>query len=134
MNTKIFVNLPVKDLNKSMEFFRKLGFDFDLRYADDTATCMVVSEDIYVMLLTEKKFSEFVPNEICDTTRRNEVIVALTYDSRKDVDDLVEKAVAAGGTAFKDAYDYGTMYGRSFRDLDNHIWEVFYIDPDAYKE
>lgn len=134
MATKIFVNLPVKDLNKSMGFFQSLGFDFNPQFTDATAACMIVSEDIYVMLLTEDKFKEFTPREICDAAKNTEVLVSLSCESRKDVDDLIRKAVSAGGSTYSDPMDYGTMYGHGFQDLDNHIWELIYMEPSAVKK
>lgn len=131
MATKIFVNLPVKKLKKSMAFFRKLGFTFNPRFTDETAACMIVSEDIFVMLLTEEKFRTFTPNEICDANKSTEVLVCLTRESRGDVDGMVRKAVAAGGKAFRDPQDYGFMYEHGFQDLDGHIWELIFMEPGA---
>ncbi len=131
MATKIFVNLPVKNLKKSIEFFTKLGFTFNSQFTDDTATCMIVTEDIFVMLLTHEKFKTFTPKEICDATKSTEVLVALSIDSRAKVDELVSKAVAAGGTTYNKAQDHGFMYSHGFQDPDGHIWEVFYMDPSA---
>ena len=131
MATKIFVNLPVKNLDQSVEFFTKLGFSFNAQFTDETATCMVVSEDIFVMLLTEAKFKEFTPNPICDATKSTEVLVCLSSQSRAEVDEMVRKAVAAGGTTYKEPQDYGFMYGHGFQDLDGHIWETMYMEPSA---
>ena len=129
MAKKIFVNLPVKDLNRTIEFFTKLGFTFNPQFTDETATCMVVSEDIYVMLLTHEKFKVFTPKEICDATRFTEVLVSLTCDSRAEVDRLVSLAVAAGGSTYNEPQDHGFMYSHGFQDLDGHIWEVFIMEP-----
>jgi predicted lactoylglutathione lyase len=134
MPRKIFVNLPVTDLDKSKEFFGKLGFSFNAQFTDETAACMVVSEDIYVMLLTHAKFKEFTPNPIGDATRATEVLVCLSCADRAAVDDVVHKAVAAGATTFKDPMDYGFMYARSFQDLDGHIWEWIWMDPGAVQK
>jgi predicted lactoylglutathione lyase len=131
VSTKIFVNLPVKDLPKSMEFFKKLGFDFNQQFTDATAACMVISDDIFVMLLTHPKFKEFTPKAICDSTASTEVLVCLSCENRAKVDDLVSKAVAAGGTTYSDTKDYGFMYQHSFQDLDGHLWELIYMDPSA---
>jgi predicted lactoylglutathione lyase len=131
MSTKIFVNLPVKDLKKSIGFFTKLGFTFNPQFTDETATCMIVSEDIFVMLLTHDKFKTFTPNKICDATKSTEVLVCLSCESREKVDDLVRKAVASGGTVFSESKDYGFMYQHGFQDLDGHIWELIYMAPDA---
>jgi predicted lactoylglutathione lyase len=128
MSTKIFVNLPVKDLNKSIEFFTSLGYSFNLQVTDETATCMIVSEDIFVMLLTHEKFKTFTPKQICDATKSTEVLVCLSAESREKVDEMVRKAVAAGGTTFGEPKDYGFMYSHVFQDLDSHIWEVIYLD------
>ena len=133
MNTNIFVNLPVKDLGKSMEFFKKLGFSFNAQFTDETAACMIVSETAYVMLLTHPKFKAFAPNAICDATKSTEVLVAISCENRAKVDESVAKAVAAGGTIYNKPKDYGFMYGHGFQDLDGHVWEVFYMDPAAVK-
>jgi uncharacterized protein len=129
--TKIFVNLPVKDLNKSVEFFTRLGYTFNAQFTDETATCMIVAEDIYVMLLTEAKFKMFTPKEICDATKSTEVLVALSCENREQVDEMVRTAVAAGGSTYNEPQDHGFMYGHGFQDLDGHIWELMYMDPAA---
>jgi len=129
--TKIFVNLPVKNLKKSIEFFTKLGFTFNPRFTDETATCMVVAEDIFVMLLTEEKFKTFTPKKICDATQSTEVLVCLSSESRAKVDEMVRKAVAAGGTTYNEPQDHGFMYGHGFQDLDGHIWELIFMEPSA---
>jgi uncharacterized protein len=133
MATKIFVNLPVKDLNRSIEFFTKLGFSFNQQFTDETATCMIVTDDIFAMLLTEDKFKTFTPKEICDAKKYTEVLVALSYDNRSDVDETVRKAVAAGGSTYNEPQDHGFMYTHGFQDLDGHIWEIFYMDPSFVK-
>ena len=129
MAAKIFVNLPVKNLNNSVEFFTQLGFTFSPQFTDETATCMIVAEDIYVMLLTEEKFKTFIPKKLCDATKSTEVVVCLSCESRAEVDEMVRKAIAAGGTTYNDAQDYGFMYGHGFQDLDGHIWELIFIEP-----
>lgn len=131
MARKMFVNLPVKDLSRSMEFFRQLGFEFNLQFTDETAACMVISEENYAMLLTHPKFQEFIPSTISDATKQTEVLVALSCESREEVGDLVQKALAAGGTTFSAPRDYGFMLQHAFQDLDGHIWEVFYMDMTA---
>jgi len=131
MGTKIFVNLPVKDLQKSIAFFTQLGFSFNPQFTDETATCMIVSEDIFVMLLTHDKFKMFTPKDICDATKSTEVLVCLSSESREKVDDMVRKAMAAGGSTYRQPQDHGFMYGHGFQDLDGHIWEVMYMDPSA---
>lgn len=131
MTTKIFVNLPVKNLNHSVEFFTKLGFSFNAQFTDETATCMIVSDNIFVMLLTHEKFKTFTPKEICDATKSTEVLVCLSSESREEVDEMVHKAVAAGGKTYKEPQDHGFMYGHGFQDLDSHIWEIIYMEPSA---
>jgi uncharacterized protein len=134
MATQIFVNLPVKDLKKSIEFFTRLGYTFNAQFTDDTATCMVVSDTIYVMLLTHEKFKGFTPHPICDATKSTEVLVALNCDTREKVDAIVRKAVAAGGTTYNQPQDHGFMYGHGFKDPDGHIWEHFWMDPAAVQQ
>ena len=134
MSTKIFVNLPVKDLGKSIEFFTGLGFPFDPRFTDDNAACLVISDDNVAMLLTEPFFKNFTKKDIVDTTTSTEAILALGVDSRERVDELVDKALAAGGLAGHFSSDEGFMYGRSFQDVDGHLWEVLYMDPTAVPE
>jgi predicted lactoylglutathione lyase len=129
MATKIFVNLPVKSLKNSVGFFTQLGFSFNPQFTDETATCMIVSDDIFVMLLTEEKFKTFTPKQICDAKKYTEVLVCLSCESRDKVDDMVLKAVAAGGTTYKEARDHGFMYEHGFQDLDGHIWELVYMEP-----
>jgi uncharacterized protein len=134
MSTQIFVNLPVKDLNKSVEFFTKLGYEFNPKFTDENATCMIVSENIFVMLLVEKFFKTFVPKEICDTTKSVEVLVALSFESRAAVDEIVRKAIAAGGSTYKEPIDMGFMYQHGFQDLDGHIWEIFFMEASEIKQ
>ena len=134
MSTKIFVNLPVKDLAKSMEFFTKLGFTFNPQFTDATAACMVISEDIYAMLLTHAKFKEFTPKAICDATKSSEVLVCLSRENRQQVEDMVRSAIAAGGSIYAESKDYGFMYQHGFQDLDGHIWELIYMDPSAVQQ
>ncbi|HEV7825452.1 MAG TPA: VOC family protein [Mycobacteriales bacterium] len=131
MSTKIFVNLPVSDLAKSVDFFTRLGFEFNAQFTDEHATCMVISEDIFVMLLVEARFKDFTSKRICDTTTHTEAILALSAESRPGVDDLVDKALAAGAQPSNEPVDHGFMYGRSFQDLDGHLWEVVWMDPSA---
>ncbi len=131
MATKIFVNLPVKDLNKSKEFFTKIGFSINSQFTDETAACVVISEDIYAMILTHAKFKQFTKKEIADATKTTEVLTCLSSDSKEKVNEMVDKAIAAGGTETRDAMDYGFMYARSFNDLDGHIWEVMWMDINA---
>jgi len=131
MAIKVFVNLPVRDLDKSMKFFSELGFSSDKKFTDETAACISFTDDMFVMLLTEDKFKMFTPKEICDSTKSTEVLVCLSLDSREKVDDMVHKAVSSGGTTYNDPQDYGFMYGHGFQDLDDHIWEVIYMAPET---
>ena len=134
MATKIFVNLPVKDLNRSIEFFTKLGFTFNPQFTDENATCMVIGENIFAMLLTEPFFKTFTKKDICDTTKNTEAILAIDAASRKEVDEMVNNAVNAGGLEPKESQDHGWMYGRSFQDLGGHLWEVLYMDVNALNQ
>jgi len=131
---KIFVNLAVKDLGKAVEFFTQLGFSFDPQFTDEHATCMIVSDEAFVMLLAEDRFKDFTKKEIVDSTTHTEAILALSADSKEAVDELVNKALAAGGQPANDAMDHGFMYGWSFQDLDGHLWEVLWMDPSAVQE
>jgi uncharacterized protein len=128
---KIFLNLPVKDLDRSVEFFTKLGFSFDPRFTDETATSMIVSDEAFVMLLVEDRFKSFIKTDVADATSQTEAIVALSAKSRDEVDELADKALAVGGSPANDPTDEGFMYGRSFQDPDGHIWELFWMDPSA---
>jgi len=134
MATKLFVNLPVKDLKKSMNFFIQLGYQFNPQFTNETAACMVIGEDIFSMLLTEEKFKTFTNKPICDATKSTEVLVALSCDSRQQVDEMVQKAVAAGGSTYNKPQDHGFMYGHGFQDLDGHIWEIFFMERSAIKQ
>jgi uncharacterized protein len=128
---QLFVNLPVKDLNKSVKFFTKVGFTFNPQFTDENATCMVVSESIQVMLLTEKFFSTFSDKKISDAKVVTEVICALSVDGRDEVNELVAKAIEAGAREYKQLQDHGWMYTRCFEDLDGHQWEIFFMDMNA---
>ena len=133
-NRKMFLNLAVRDLDASVEFFTKLGFAFDERFTDETATCMLVGEDAYVMLLTESKFKEFTKKSISDANAQTEAMVALTVESKDEVDSFADKALAVGATQANEPSDLGFMYGRSFYDLDGHHWEIFWMDPVAVEQ
>lgn len=126
---KLFVNLSVRDLSRTKTFFDALGFTFNPQFTDDNAACMIVSDEAYVMLLTEPFFGGFTKKAICDTTHSTETLLALSCDSRDDVNAMVERAVAAGGRAAMPVQDHGFMYASSFYDLDEHHWEVFWMDP-----
>ena len=131
MSTKMFVNLPVKDLAKSMAFYEALGFTFNPQFTDETAGCMVISEHNYAMLLTHEKFMSFTTKPISDAQKTTGVLVALALDSKQAVDDMVAKALKAGGKEPKPKpkQDYGFMVQRTIEDLDGHTWEPFYMDP-----
>lgn len=130
MAMKTFVNLPVKDLAKTVEFFTKLGFSFDQNFTDENATCMIISEDAYAMLLVEPMFQGFTSKEITDTSKASEVIVGLSVDSREQLDDLFGKAIEAGAKDLG-GDDQGFMYMRGFSDLDGHQWSFIYMDMSA---
>lgn len=127
MSKQIFINLPVADLPKSMAFFKALGFSHNPQFTDDTAACIVISETIFVMLLTHSKFRDFTPKSICDTTKSAEVLLCLSCESRLQVEDLVAKALAAGGLIYANPKDYGFMYQHSFSDPDGHQWELIHM-------
>ena len=132
MPTKIFVNLPVKDLKKTMGFFTHLGFNFNPQFTDDKAACLVINEgSIYAMLITEEFFKTFTKKPISDATKNTEVLIALDAESRQEVDDMIRKAVEAGGSVYMESQDHGWMYGHSFADPDGHQWEVLYMDETA---
>ena len=132
MPTQMFVNLPVKDLGKTVAFFTALGFKFNPQFTSEQATCMIVNDGAsYVMLLLEPFFKTFTPKPIADATQTTEVLVTLSCDSRADVDELVKKAVTAGGTTPNHPQDHGNMYQHGFQDLDGHLWELMYMDMSA---
>jgi predicted lactoylglutathione lyase len=127
--TKIFVNLPVKDLERSKAFFTRLGYEFNPQFTDSNAACLVISEDIYAMLLVEKFFNSFTSKTIVDAKSSTEVMVALSCDSRAEVDRIVDRALALGAGRAREPQDHGFMYERSFEDPDGHIWEYLWMDP-----
>ncbi|WP_405950874.1 VOC family protein [Streptomyces prunicolor] len=127
----IFVNLAVNDAAASKKFFTELGFSINPQFSNDETTCVVISETIITMLLEKKRYSDFTKKEIADSAKTSEVLLCLSAESREKVDELINKAVAAGGTANDDIQDQGFMYGRSFEDLDNHSWEIVWMDPAA---
>lgn len=129
MATQMFLNLPVKDLPKSIEFFTKLGYRFNPQFTDETATCMLIGENIFAMLLTEKRFQEFTPKPVADATKTTEVLIALSCENREQVREMVAKALAAGATSYAEEKDHGFMLQHGYQDLDGHIWELFYMDP-----
>lgn len=131
MSRMIFVNLPVKDLSASTAFFEALGFSKNSQFSDENASSIVISDTIHVMLLTEPFFKGFTRKDIADSTTSTEAMIALSADSRDAVDELADKAIAAGGQTATDPQDHGFMYGRSFYDLDGHHWEVMWMDSSA---
>jgi predicted lactoylglutathione lyase len=128
---KIFVNLAVRDLERSVEFFTRLGFAFNPQFTDESAACMIVSEEAFVMLLVEARFKDFTRKRICDTRTHTEGLFALSAGNRAEVDEMVRTAIDAGGTHAADPIDHGFMYAWSFYDLDGHHWEVVHMDPQA---
>lgn len=129
MNKQIFLNLPVANLPKSVAFFQALGYSLNPNFSGDDAACVVISETIFVMLGTHAKFREFTPKAVCDTTQAVEVLISLSCESRQEVDDLVAKALAAGGTTYDKPEDFGFMYTHSFVDLDGHGWGLLCMTP-----
>ena len=128
MATKIFINLAVKDLNKSKEFFTRLGFKFNPVFSDDTAACMIIGENIFSNLLIESKFKEYTGKEISNSHKYTETLISIDLDSREKVDEMAEKAIAAGGSTYRETDDLGWMYQRSIEDLDGHQWELIYMN------
>ena len=131
MPTQIFVNLPVQDLKNSMRFYEALGYQHNPQFTDETAACIVISDTIYVMLLTHAKFKDFTPKPIADATKVSEVLLCLSCESRESVDGMVSKALAAGGSKSQEPKDYGFMYQHSFQDPDGHMWEVIWMNQAA---
>lgn len=131
MATNIFVNLPVENLARSVEFFTKLGYTFNPQFTDENATCMVVDENIFVMLLVKPYFQTFTPKPVVDARQGTEVLVALSADSKEAVTGLVEKALAAGGRRYAEPKDLGFMFQWGYEDLDGHIWELAWMNPEA---
>ncbi len=127
MKTQIFLNLPVADLPRSLAFFKALGYAHNAEFTDDTAACIIISEEIHDMALTHEKWRELTPKAICDTSRAAEVAICLTCKTRAEVDDLVAKASAAGGTRHGQPKDHGFMYQNSFQDPDGHHWELIHL-------
>jgi predicted lactoylglutathione lyase len=129
MARKLFLNIPVRDLSRSMSFFSKLGFEFNPQFTDEKGACMVVSDEAFVMLLTEPFFQTFTSRTIADTKQQIEGLFCLSCESRAEVDKLVKIALESGGAAAKPPMDFGFMYGHSFFDPDGHHWEVMWMDP-----
>ena len=133
MPRMIFVNLPVADLPRAIAFYEAVGAVNEPMFTDETGACMVLSETIHIMLLTHPKFAQFTSKRIADAHADTEVILALSADSRADVDEITDKAIAAGGREPRQPQDHGFMYGRSFEDPDGHVWEPFWMDMAAAK-
>lgn len=134
MTKNIFVNLPVKDLKKSMDFYAKLGFTNNPQFTDDTAACMVISENIYVMLLTFDKFKVFTKKDIADATKTTQVLLCIDAESKEKVKELVDIAQKSGGSIYMEASDHGWMYQHSFADVDGHQWEVAHMDMSKFPQ
>lgn len=130
MATNIFINLPVKDLKASVAFFTKLGYAFNAQFTDENATCMIISDTIYAMLITHNRFKDFTKKAIADATKTTEVLICLSAESKEKVHEMADKALAAGGKEAGDLQDHGFMISRSFEDPDGHIWEVMWMDPN----
>lgn len=131
MATQIFVNLPVRDLEKSKAFFSSMGFAFNEQFTDEKAACLIIGENIFAMLLVEEFFRSFIKKDIADASKFAEVINAFSVDSKDKVNELADKALAAGASQYSEPQDYGWMYSRNFQDLDGHLWEVVYTDITA---
>lgn len=134
MASKVFINLPVKDLAASMDFYGKLEFSFNEQFTNENAACLVVSDTVFVMLLVEDFFQTFIKKEIVDATKMTEVLVALSVEDREAVDVFLEKAFEAGAIEAREVQDQGFMYSRSFEDPDGHIWEIFWMDEKSVAE
>lgn len=134
MNNQIFINLPVEDLEKSKGFYEQLGFSINPQFSDETAACVVISESIFVMLLTHDKIKAFTPKEIADAHKTTEVLNALSAESKEEVNELVDKALKSGGSENGGPKDYGFMFQRSFNDPDGHIWEIAWMDMSQMPE
>ncbi len=131
MTRQIYLNLAVQDPKRSMEFFSQLGFEFNVKFTDEKAACMIINDSAFVMLLSETFFKTFTKKEVCNTATHTEAVLAISCASRAAVDQLVERALAAGAKRAMDPQDHGFMYGWSFYDLDGHHWEVLWMDPAA---
>jgi len=127
----IFVNLATDDVEASKKFFTGLGYSINPQFSTDDCACVVISETIVAMLLSKQRYADFTKKEIADSTRTSEVLICLSAESREKVDELVDGAIAAGGSASGETQDHGFMYGRAFDDLDGHTWEVMWMDPAA---
>lgn len=131
MSRMLFVNLPVADVATSRAFFTGLGLSVNEAFSDENTVSLVLNDQCTIMLLNTPRFTDFIVGDICDTSSAHEVLLAISADSRDEVDHLADTALAAGGSAWKDPQDHGFMFGRSFRDIDGHVWEVMWMDPAA---
>lgn len=129
--SNIFVNLPVKDLQQTIDFFKEIGFDFNPHFTNEQAACLIIGDNIYAMLLVEEYFKTFTKKEIAHAREVTEAIITISADSKEQVNEIVEKAFAAGGKSSKEPVDHGFMYGWGFEDPNGHLWEVFYMDEAA---
>jgi predicted lactoylglutathione lyase len=134
MTRQIFINLPIQNLKRSVDFFTGLGFSFNAQFTDEKATCMIVNDSAYIMLLLKEYFGTFIKKPLSDATKQTEVLIAISAESRAGVDTLVDKALASGATVAKEPMDHGFMYVRTFYDLDGHHWEVMWMDPSALQQ
>lgn len=130
MHQQVFINLPVRDLSRSMSFFRSLGYDFDSRFTNEVAACLILGEQLYAMLLTEAFFAGFTAKTVVDAHQATEVLVCLSCSSRGEVDELVNRARSAGGRIPRPPQEQGFMYGHAFEDPDGHIWELVYMEGE----
>ena len=131
MHKQIFVNLPVKDLQRSRQFFSRLGFGFNEQFSNDDGACLIIGENIFAMLLVERFFQGFTSKPVADATQVTEVLTCLSCESREEVDALVARAIEAGGRAPNPKQDHGFMYGHGFEDPDGHVWELSWMDMSA---
>ncbi len=131
MATNMYLNIPVKNLNKSNEFFKKLGFSLNPQFSNEQATCVIISDSIFVMMVQEEMFKGFSKKEICDTKKSTEVFIGLSAESKEKVIEMVDAAVEAGGSVYSEPQDHGWMYSHSFADLDGHQWDLFFMDVNA---
>ena len=131
MVKQIFINLPIKDLNKTNAFFTGLGFSFNPQFSNEIATCVILGENIFAMLLKEEFFKSFTTKEICDAKKSTETLICIQVESREKVNELLTIAIASGGNEHREKQDHGWMYARSMEDLDGHIWEIMFADPSA---
>jgi len=132
MATQLFVNLAVKDLKKTMDFFSKLGFTFNMQFTDENAACMIINNEAFIMLLQEPFFKTFTRKELVDAHKSTEVLTSISAESKDKVNEILDKALSMGATEAREPQDQSFMFGRSFSDPDGHIWEVFWMDMNAF--